>query len=167
MSKIGFIGLGIMGRPMAGHLQAGGHELYLVKHHSPLPKEILEDGATECKSAKEIAERSEIIILMLPDTPDVEQVMFGEDGVAAGLNKGKTVIDMSSISPIATKDFAARINEFSCDYVDAPVSGGEVGAKNAALTIMVGATKAVFERVKPSYCSLPKRAWIRPRCARR
>lgn len=149
MSKIGFIGLGIMGRPMAGHLQSGGHQLSVVKHKSPLPEEILEGGATECKSAKEVAENSEIIILMVPDTPDVEQVLFDEDGVAEGLAKGKTVIDMSSISPIATKGFAARVNELGCDYVDAPVSGGEVGAKNAALTIMVGADEAVFERVKP------------------
>lgn len=149
MSKIGFIGLGIMGRPMAGHLQAGGHDLFVVKHRSPLPEKILEGGATECKAAKEVAEKSEIIIVMVPDTPDVETVLFGEDGVAGGLSKGKTVIDMSSISPIATKDFAARIKEAGCDYVDAPVSGGEVGAKNAALTIMVGADETVFDRVKP------------------
>ncbi|HSS66500.1 MAG TPA: 2-hydroxy-3-oxopropionate reductase [Gammaproteobacteria bacterium] len=151
MSKIGFIGLGIMGRPMAGHLQRGGHELYLVKHRSPLPEEILEGGATECRSAKEVAEKSEIIILMVPDTPDVDRVLFGEAGVAEGLSKGKTVIDMSSISPIATKDFAARIKALGCDYVDAPVSGGEVGAKNAALTIMAGADKAVFEKVRPLF----------------
>lgn len=149
MSKIGFIGLGIMGRPMAGHLQDGGHDLFVVKHRSPLPEEILEGGATECKSAKEVTEKSELVIVMVPDTPDVEQVLFGEGGVADGLSKGKTVIDMSSISPIATKNFAARIKEAGCDYVDAPVSGGEVGAKNAALTIMVGADKNVFDRVKP------------------
>ncbi len=149
MSKIGFIGLGIMGRPMAGHLQAGGHDLFVVKHRSPLPKEILEGGASECDSAKALAQQSEVVILIVPDTPDVEAVLFGEGGVAEGLSKGKTVIDMSSISPMATKDFAARIRKLGCDYVDAPVSGGEVGAKTAALTIMVGADKAVFERVKP------------------
>ncbi len=149
MSKIGFIGLGIMGRPMAGHLQAGGHDLFVVKHRSPLPKEILEGGASECDSAKALAQQSEVVILIVPDTPDVEAVLFGEGGVAEGLSKGKTVIDMSSISPMATKNFAARIRKLGCDYVDAPVSGGEVGAKTAALTIMVGADKAVFERVKP------------------
>lgn len=151
MSKIGFIGLGIMGRPMAGHLQAGGHELFVVKHRSDLPKEILEAGATECKSAKEVAQKSDIVILIVPDTPDVEAALFGENGVAEGLSKGKTVIDMSSISPIATKALAAKIKKLGCDYVDAPVSGGEVGAKNAALTIMVGADKAVFDRVKPVF----------------
>ncbi len=151
MSKIGFIGLGIMGRPMAGHLQAGGHELFVVKHRSDLPKEILEAGASECKSAKEVAQKSDIVILIVPDTPDVEAALFGENGVAQGLSKGKTVIDMSSISPIATKALAAKIKKLGCDYVDAPVSGGEVGAKNAALTIMVGADKAVFDRVKPVF----------------
>jgi len=151
MSKIGFIGLGIMGRPMAGHLQAGGHELHVVKHRSPLPQELLDAGAIECASAQEVAEKSEIVILMVPDTPDVEQVLFGDSGVAEGLAEGKTVIDMSSISPIATKEFAARIAALGCDYVDAPVSGGEVGAKSAALTIMVGADESAFERVKPLF----------------
>ena len=140
-----------MGRPMAGHLQAGGHQLFVVKHRSPIPKEIAEGGAAECASAEEVAQKSQIIILMVPDTPDVESVLFADNGVAAGLSKGKTVIDMSSISPIATREFAAKINKLGCDYVDAPVSGGEVGAKNAALTIMVGAEKAVFERVKPVF----------------
>lgn len=151
MSKIGFIGVGIMGRPMAGHLQAAGHELFLVKHRSPLPQELLDGGAVECASCKEVAERAEIIITMVPDTPDAEAVLFGPDGVAEGLSAGKTVVDMSSISPIETKQFAAKINELGCDYVDAPVSGGEVGAKNAALTIMVGGSQAVFDRIKPLF----------------
>ncbi|MDX1512840.1 MAG: NAD(P)-binding domain-containing protein, partial [Gammaproteobacteria bacterium] len=151
MSKIGFIGLGIMGRPMAGHLQKGGHELYVVKHRSPVPEEILEAGAVECASCREVAEKSELIITMVPDTPDVERVLFGDDGVAAGLSEGKIVIDMSSISPIATKAFAEKINGLGCGYVDAPVSGGEVGAKNAALTIMVGADEKTFKRVEPIF----------------
>lgn len=151
MSKIGFIGLGIMGRPMAGHLQQGGHELFVVKHRSPLPEEILKGGAAECATSKEVAEKSELIITMVPDTPDVERVLFADDGVAAGLSEGKVVIDMSSISPIATKEFAGKIGELGCRYVDAPVSGGEVGAKNAALTIMVGADEETFGQVEPVF----------------
>jgi 2-hydroxy-3-oxopropionate reductase len=150
MSKIGFIGLGIMGNPMAGHLQQGGHELFL---HDivDLPKELLDGGATECSSGKEVAEKSEIIIVMVPDTPHVDAVLFGENGVAEGLSKGQTVVDMSSISPIETKEFAKKINELGCEYLDAPVSGGEVGAKNAALTIMVGGEQKTFDAIKPLF----------------
>ena len=151
MSKIGFIGVGIMGRPMAEHLQSGGHQLYLVSHRSPLPQELLDGGAVECSSAKEVAQQAEIIIIMVPDTPHVQHALFGEEGVAAGLSTGKMVIDMSSISPIETKSFASRINELGCDYLDAPVSGGEVGAKAASLTIMVGGSEAAFEKAKPLF----------------
>ncbi|WP_019832777.1 2-hydroxy-3-oxopropionate reductase [Sphingomonas sp. PR090111-T3T-6A] len=147
--KIGFIGVGIMGRPMAGHLQTAGHELLLVQHRSPLPPELLAGGARACASAREAAENAEIIILMLPDTPDVERTLFGENGVAQGLGRGQCVVDMSSIDPIATRRFAEKIEALGCDYVDAPVSGGEVGARNAALTIMCGAKPEVFERVRP------------------
>jgi 2-hydroxy-3-oxopropionate reductase len=149
MSKIAFIGLGIMGRPMAGHLQAGGHQLYLVKHRSPLPAELLEGGAIACASCDEAARQAEVVITMLPDTPDVEQVLFGAGGVAEGLAPGKLVIDMSSISPIETKGFARRVRNQGCDYLDAPVSGGEVGAKGATLTIMVGGTEAAFALARP------------------
>ena len=147
---VGFIGLGIMGRPMAAHLVAGGHRLY-AHSRSGVAKELLDAGAEAKANPRAVAEASEVIILMLPDTPDVEQVLFGKDGVADGLTKGKTVIDMSSISPIATKSFAERVATFGADYVDAPVSGGEVGAKNAALTIMVGGELEVFTRVKPLF----------------
>jgi 2-hydroxy-3-oxopropionate reductase len=147
--KIGFIGLGIMGAPLAGHLQVAGHELFLVRNRAPLPENLLAAGAVECAAAREVTERSEIVILMLPDTPDVDRVLFGPDGVAAGLGSGKTVIDMSSIDPIETKAFGERIGSLGCDYVDAPVSGGEIGARNAELTIMVGADKHVFARVLP------------------
>ena len=123
MSKIGFIGLGIMGRPMAGHLQAAGHEIFTIEHRTPTPKELLDGGAVVCASPKEVAEKAEIIITMVPDTPQVEEVLFGENGVAEGLSPGKIVVDMSSISPIETKAFAARINEKGCAYLDAPVSG--------------------------------------------
>ncbi len=149
MSKIAFIGLGIMGRPMAEHLQAAGHQLYLVKHRSPLPAELLEGGAVACASCEEAARQAEVVITMLPDTPDVEQVLFGAGGVAEGLAPGKLVIDMSSISPIETKGFAERVREQGCDYLDAPVSGGEVGAKGATLTIMVGGTEAAFAQARP------------------
>jgi 2-hydroxy-3-oxopropionate reductase len=151
MSKVAFLGLGIMGRPMAAHLQAGGHQVCVVRHRSPLPAELLANGALECGSYEEAAARAEIIITMLPDTPDVAGVLFDAGGVAAGLQPGKLVIDMSSISPIDTKAFAARIGEHGCDYLDAPVSGGEVGAKAASLTIMVGGAAAAFERARPLF----------------
>ncbi len=151
MAKIGFIGLGIMGSPMAAHLQDAGHELITVTHRNPIPKINAEKGAVSCASAKEVAEKSEIIILMVPDTPQVEEVLFGESGVAAGLSKGKTVVDMSSISPTATKDFAQRITAAGCGYLDAPVSGGQVGAENAALTIMVGGAQETFDKIKPLF----------------
>jgi len=148
--KIGFIGLGIMGAPMAGHLLAAGHTLY-VHTRSQVPAELSAKGAIACADARSVAQQADIVFTMVPDTPDVEKVLFGERGVASGLSKGKTVVDMSSISPIATQDFARRIGELGCDYLDAPVSGGEVGAKGATLTIMVGGSEAAFERVKPLF----------------
>src|SRR4029078_4872683 len=147
MSNVGFIGLGIMGKPMAANLIKGGHTLY-VTSRSGVPQELTAAGATSCGGPKEVAQKADIIITMVPDTPDVEKVLFGANGVAEGLSAGKIVVDMSSISPIETKAFAKRINELKCEYVDAPVSGGEVGAKNASLTIMVGASDATFEIVK-------------------
>jgi len=149
MSKIGFIGAGIMGRHMARHLQDGGHELLLYRHRSPLPEELLTSGAQVCATRRELAELAEVVILMVPDTPHVGDALFGEHGVAEGLSPGNLVIDMSSISPIETKAFAARIEAAGCDYLDAPVSGGEVGAKAATLTIMVGGSQAAFERARP------------------
>jgi 2-hydroxy-3-oxopropionate reductase len=148
--QIGFIGLGIMGAPMAGHLLAAGHTLY-VHTRSQVPAELSAKGAIACADARSVAQQADIIFTMVPDTPDVEKVLFGERGVASGLSKGKAVVDMSSISPIATQDFARRIGELGCDYLDAPVSGGEVGAKGATLTIMVGGSDAAFERVKPLF----------------
>lgn len=152
MANLGFIGLGIMGAPMALNLQKGGHTLFLHSRSGVKDRTLLDGGGTECASAREVAEKAEIIITMVPDTPDVERVLFGEEGVAAGLTeKGKLVIDMSSISPLATKDFAKRIETLGADYLDAPVSGGEVGAKNAALTIMVGGSEEAFARAKPLF----------------
>jgi len=150
MSNIGFIGLGIMGKPMALNLIKGGHTLFL-QSRSGVAKELTDAGGKSCASAKEVAQKAEIIIVMVPDTPDVEKVLFGASGVAEGLSKGKTVIDMSSIAPVETKAFAKRINDLGCEYVDAPVSGGEVGAKAASLTIMVGANPATFDKVKPIF----------------
>ena len=148
--KVGFIGLGIMGKPMALNLAKGGHELF-THSRSGVPADVTGAGASACGSAREVAEQAEVVITMVPDTPDVERVLFGEGGVAEGLGSGKTVVDMSSISPMATKDFAKRVNEAGADYLDAPVSGGEVGAKQASLTIMVGGPQAAFDRVKPLF----------------
>jgi len=148
--KIGFIGLGIMGRPMALNLKAAGHELFIPDRRS-LADEMRAAASAVLLDGAAVAEHSDVIILMVPDTPDVERVLFGEHGVAEGLTRGKLVIDMSSISPIATKDFAKRINALGCDYLDAPVSGGEVGAKAASLTIMVGGPDAAFERARPLF----------------
>jgi 2-hydroxy-3-oxopropionate reductase len=148
--NIGFIGLGIMGAPMAGHLIAAGHTAF-VTTRSKVPPALAESGATVCTSAAEVARHADILFIMVPDTPDVEAVLFGDQGVATGLSPGKTVVDMSSISPIATKVFAQKINALGCDYLDAPVSGGEVGAKAASLTIMVGGPEATFEKVKPLF----------------
>ena len=161
--KIGFIGLGIMGAPMALNLLKAGHILF-VQTRSKTPIELVEGGATVCTSAEEVAKRADIVITMLPDTPNVEEVLFGERGVAAGLKaspKGsdgqpKVVVDMSSISPMATKRFAQRIEALGAQYLDAPVSGGEVGAKAASLTIMVGGHEATFERARPLFETLGK-----------
>ena len=148
--NVGFIGLGIMGHPMASHLQKGGHKLFL-NTRSEVPAELIAGGGTACATAADVARKADVIITMLPDTPDVEKVLFGKDGVAEGLSKGKTVVDMSSISPMETKRFATRIAELGCGYIDAPVSGGEVGAKAASLTIMCGGADAAFNRVKPLF----------------
>jgi 2-hydroxy-3-oxopropionate reductase len=156
--KLGFIGLGVMGAPMAGHLLQAGHILFLHTR-SKVAAQLIDKGATLCTTAQGVAERADIIFLMLPDTPDVEKVLFGEHGVAKGLkgveqapsSQRKTVVDCSSIAPIATKAFAEKIQALGCDYLDAPVSGGEVGAKAASLTIMVGAEENTFQRIKPLF----------------
>ena len=148
--KLGFIGLGIMGAPMASHLMAAGHELF-INTRSKVPEELANSAAVVCATPAEVAKMADIIFTMVPDTPDVEKVLFGEHGVAHGLSKGKIVVDMSSISPIATKDFAKKINALGCEYLDAPVSGGQVGAKGGTLTIMVGGKESVFQTVKPMF----------------
>jgi len=164
MINIGFIGLGIMGKPMAEHLIKGGHSLFLHSR-SGVPADLIVLGGRAFSSPKEVAQHADIIITMLPDTPDVEKVLFGENGVVEGLDthsgQPKIIVDMSSISPLETRKFAARMNELGHDYVDAPVSGGDVGAQNATLTIMVGASTEVFEKVKPIFELMGKNVtWV-------
>ncbi len=156
MANLGFIGLGIMGKPMAGHLVKAGHRVYVYDINPAPIQELVAKGAVGCQSSKEVAEKSEIIIIMVPDTPDVEQVLFGPAGVAAGVKKGSIVVDMSSISPIATKEFARKLADLGVEMLDAPVSGGQVGAENATLSIMVGGKVEIFERVKPIFELLGK-----------
>ena len=146
--NIGFIGLGIMGTPMAHHLLNAGHTLH-VRTRSQVPSAL--SAAHVCATNADVARAADIIFLMLPDTPDVQTVLFGKDGVAEGVSQGKIVVHMSSISPMETKTFAQQINALGCEYLDAPVSGGEVGAKAASLTIMVGGSEATFNTVKPLF----------------
>ncbi len=155
MANIGFIGLGTMGAPMAEHLQTGGHRLFLHSR-SGVPQAFVDGGAVARANPREVAEQAEVVITMVPDTPHVEDVLFGENGAAEGLTPGKVVVDMSSISPLATKDFASRIAELDCDYVDAPVSGGEVGAKAGTLSIMAGGKAEAFDRVQPLFVLMGK-----------
>ncbi|MDA9431265.1 2-hydroxy-3-oxopropionate reductase [Bradyrhizobium sp. CCBAU 51627] len=155
MIDIGFIGLGTMGRPMAGHLLAAGHRVFL-HDVAPVAPELIAAGGIACKSAKETAAEADAVIIMVPDTPHVEAVLFGKDGVARGISKGKIVVDMSSISPLATKEFAKKIEALGADYLDAPVSGGEVGAKAASLTIMVGGAERAFGTMKPVFDKMGK-----------
>lgn len=153
--KAGFIGLGIMGRPMAANLLKGGHALF-AHDHKPVPETLLAQGAVACASAEEVARKADVVITMVPNTPHVASALFDAGGVAAGLSPGKIVVDMSSISPIETKDFAKRIEALGCRYLDAPVSGGEVGAKAATLTIMVGGPEEAFQKVKPLFEAMGK-----------
>ena len=153
--KVGFIGLGTMGTPMALNLLKAGHSLF-VSSRGKVPEAFAEQGATICTNATEVAKRADIVITMVPDTPHVEDVLFGEHGVSKGLQAGKVVVDMSSISPMATKQFAQKINALGCEYLDAPVSGGEVGAKAASLTIMAGGSQDTFDRVKPLFEAMGK-----------
>jgi 2-hydroxy-3-oxopropionate reductase len=155
MQKAGFIGLGIMGNPMAANLLKNGVQLAAFTR-SGVSADLTGAGATACDSPAAVAEKADVIFVMVPDTPDVERVLFGENGVASKLKSGQVVVDMSSISPIATREFAAKVREKGADYLDAPVSGGEVGAKAASLTIMVGGSQATFDKVKPLFDMMGK-----------
>ncbi len=156
MANIGFIGTGIMGLPMAQNLQKAGHHLYFSKLYKEVPKALLGNQGDMLENPREVSKVSDFIITMVPDTHNVAGVLFGDTGVATGLSKGKTVIDMSSISPTATKEFAKRINIMECDYLDAPVSGGEVGAKSATLTIMIGGPKKAVDLAMPLFEAMGK-----------
>jgi 2-hydroxy-3-oxopropionate reductase len=151
MAEIGFIGLGIMGKPMAGHLLKAGHTVYVYDIVPEAVAELEREGAIPCKSSKEVAGKTGMVFLIVPDTPDVEAALFGKNGVAEGIQPGSIVVDMSSISPIATKEFARKLKEMGVEMLDAPVSGGQVGAQNAALSIMVGGSVENFERIKPFF----------------
>ncbi len=151
MAKLGFIGVGIMGKPMADHLLTAGHTVHVCDLLSEPVKELCSKGAVACSCCKEIAQESDVIFIMVPDTPDVEAALFGEGGVAEGLRPGSIVVDMSSISPIATKEFAKKLGALGVKMLDAPVSGGQVGAEKATLSIMVGGQPEVFEQIKPYF----------------
>lgn len=156
MTEIGFIGLGIMGKPMASHLVAAGHTVHVCDLVEESVKHLCLLGAKACSCCKEIAQKSDIIFIMVPDTPDVEAALFGAEGVAEGLKPGSIVVDMSSISPIATKEFAKKLAAMGVKMLDAPVSGGQVGAENATLSIMVGGPLEVFNQVKPYFEKMGK-----------
>ena len=151
MANLGFIGLGIMGKPMAGHLLEAGNTVHVYDVVAASIKEVAGKGGVACQSSKEVAQKSDIIFMMVPDTPDVEAALFGKDGVAEGVKSGSIVVDMSSISPITTKEFAKKLAAMGVKMLDAPVSGGQVGAENATLSIMVGGEPKVFEQIKPYF----------------
>jgi 2-hydroxy-3-oxopropionate reductase len=148
---IGFIGPGIMGGPMALNLMKGGHKLWVYARRPEATQVLVKAGATACATAMEVATHTDVIFLIVSDTPDVESVIFGENGIAKGARKGSVIVDMSTISPTATKVFAERLAKQGVDMLDAPVSGGEAGAINGTLSIMVGGKTKVFERVKPLF----------------
>ncbi|HSF47559.1 MAG TPA: 2-hydroxy-3-oxopropionate reductase [Burkholderiales bacterium] len=154
--KIGFIGLGIMGRPMALNLIQAGHSLSVYARRPESMKALTDAGAKACGSPKETAARSDVTFVMVADTPDVEQVVLGNDGCIAGAQPGAVIVDMSTISPDATRAMAAALEERGVEMLDAPVSGGETGAVNAMLSIMVGGKPEVFERVKPLFDAMGK-----------
>jgi 2-hydroxy-3-oxopropionate reductase len=151
MAELGFIGLGIMGKPMAGHLLKAGHKLYVYDIVAASMSELQKQGAIACASSKEVAEKVDTVFLIVPDTPDVDAALFGKNGIAEGIKPGSIVVDMSSISPIATKEFAKKLKAKGVEMLDAPVSGGQVGAQNASLSIMVGGPTAIFEKIKPYF----------------
>ena len=157
MTRIAFIGLGIMGAPMAGHLIDAGHEVVTSTDYKQPPADLVAKGIRTAATPREAAAGADVVITMLPDTPQVGAVLLdGPDAVIAGLGRDALFIDMSSISPMATKDFAAKVEAAGAHYVDAPVSGGEVGAKAASLTIMVGGSEAAFERARPLFEKMGK-----------
>lgn len=156
-SRIGFIGLGIMGKPMALNIQKAGYTLTVYNRTPGKAGELIQGGADEVGDPAAVAEKSDIVIAIVTDTPDVEQVLFGQNGIASSAGKDKIFIDMSTISPAATQEFAARLKDSGMQYLDAPVSGGDVGAIKGTLAIMVGGEADTFENVKPILETMGKR----------
>ena len=159
MTNIAFIGLGIMGRPMALNLLRAGHRLFVHARRAESMAPLIEAGAVGCSNPAQAARQAEVVFTMVSDTPDVEQVILGtgaDDGVLAGAAAGTLVVDMSTISPSATRNLAARISEQGAEMLDAPVSGGEAGAVAGTLSIMVGGSAAAFARVRPLFEVLGK-----------
>ncbi|HSW64172.1 MAG TPA: 2-hydroxy-3-oxopropionate reductase [Dissulfurispiraceae bacterium] len=151
MSALGFVGLGIMGKPMARHLITAGHAVAVCSRSSGPAEELAAIGAIVCSSPREVAGKSDIVFIMVPDTPDVEKVIFGKNGLIEGMKPGSIVVDMSTIAPLATREFAAHLADKGIEMLDAPVSGGQVGAENATLSIMVGGKEDVFKKAKPYF----------------
>ncbi|MGC4085439.1 MAG: NAD(P)-dependent oxidoreductase [Vicinamibacterales bacterium] len=149
METVGFIGLGVMGRPMAKHILTKGYPVVVYNRSRPAVDALVEAGATAATSAADVAKQATVVITMVPDTPDVDAVLNGPDGVLSTLRAGSVVIDMSSISPVATRGFAAAVEAAGSSMLDAPVSGGEIGAINATLSIMIGGAAAAVDRVRP------------------
>jgi len=154
--KVGFVGLGIMGKPMALNLIKGGHSLSVYARRSESMKPLKDAGATLCGSPKEAAEKSEVTVVMVSDTSDVEAVVLGTNGLIHGGKRGSVVVDMSTISPVATREMAGKLAAKGIEMLDAPVSGGEVGATNGTLSIMCGGKPEIFARVKPLFECLGK-----------
>ena len=149
--KVGFIGLGIMGKPMARNLMEAGYELTVHNRSPEKAEELGEEGAAVAGSPREVAEKSDVVITMLPDSPQVREVLSGEKGVFQGIKEGALLIDMSTISPVVTEELAAEAREKGASMLDAPVSGGDVGAIEGTLSIMVGGEEADFERARPLF----------------
>ncbi len=156
MKQVGFIGLGAMGKPMARHLMQAGYALNVLTRTRSKIEDLVAGGAVWCNTPKEIAQKSEAVITMLPDTPDVEQVIAGKEGVFEGARPGMLIIDMSTISPIAARQLAHQAKTLGCDFLDAPVSGGDIGAQNATLSIMVGGDESAFQRALPIFQAMGK-----------
>ena len=156
MERIGFIGLGAMGKPMTQNLMKAGYPVHVLTRTRSKIDDLLAAGAVWCDTPKEIAQRSDVVITMLPDTPDVEQVVAGRNGVFDGVRPGMLIIDMSTISPIAVRKLAREAETRGCDFLDAPVSGGDIGARNATLSIMVGGREAAFNRAMPIFRAMGK-----------
>jgi len=155
-TKLGFIGLGIMGRPMALNLCKAGHALWVHARRAESMQPLIDAGATACISPQEVAANAEIIFICVSDTSDVEHVILGNNGLLHGMRNGAVVVDMSTISPAATRRFAEELGKRGAEILDAPVSGGEVGAINATLSIMTGGRPDVFERVRPFFAAMGK-----------